>query len=135
MRTTAHELAEIAELIFAVKRRLKHNLDRKDYLAMDLDFTALNALGSRLDAVAANLTATVSGDVNAAVSVGVANANAANASALTAALAAQTATFQTALDAAVTTFADKVTAVETAAGSANAAATIPTPPAGDGAPG
>ena len=95
----------------------------EDGIDMALNLDALAALGARIDTTASSLQATVSGDVNTAVTAALAAAKLQSDAALAAAVAAQEEADQAAVDGVAGDLAAKVTNLETQAGAVNA--TVP----------
>jgi hypothetical protein len=124
--SVAQELEHIVARHRELTERLIINLARRDFAAMDYDFSALTALGARLDVVTAGLTATISGDVQNAVNVAVAAQKASDAIDLAAAVTVAQTDAQTQIGAAVTAFEPKVAAIE---GAANSTSDTPQSPA------
>jgi hypothetical protein len=90
-------LEHIARDIERLVVRMIEHLEARAWDMLNLDFTALSALGAELDALAAALASDISTDVSSAVSSAVSTTQAADAVTLSSALSTQVATDQAAL--------------------------------------
>ena len=118
------QLHHVRDEAIALAALIRLAIQNKDWtLIMELDTSKLDALGPRIDTVAAELESTISGDVAAAVNAANAAAATAQAAAVAAQAAADQAEAQAALVASTATLEAKIANLEAQAAAASANAT------------